>query len=294
MTFTMKLKEEITKKEYNIIEKKIELISYLRYSAKIDKKIMITTENASIARRLYKSIKEIYKINPKVIIRIEKRFKKKQVYILEFLNNIEIKEDLKDKLDFNDDEEIIAYIEGAFLGVGTITDPSTNGYHLEFVFKTEKDAKYLNKLLIHFDIIAKIVVRKGKYVLYVKNVDNISDLLKMFKATTSLFYFEDIRIYRDHKNMVNRLNNCEISNQEKTTKTGLDQIEAIKYLEENDLIDLLDDNAKIVLKYRSMYPDSSYSDLASIISLETDYKVGKSGINHNFIKIKKLIERHKK
>ena len=35
-------------------------------------------------------------------------------------------------------------------------------------------------------------------------------------------------IFDDHKNMVNRLNNCEIANQEKTTSTGLKQLELIQ------------------------------------------------------------------
>ena len=116
----------------------------------------------------------------------------------------------------------------------------------------------------------------------------------MFNAINSLFYFEDIRIYRDHKNMVNRLNNCEIANQEKTTQTGMKQMASIEFIKEHNLLDLLDEHTKIVLEYRYKYPESSYAELAEIISLETDYKIGKSGINHHFIKMKKLIEQYKK
>jgi len=122
--------------------------------------------------------------------------------------------------------------------------------------------------------------------------ESISDLIKMFKAINSLFEFEDTRIYRDHKNMVNRLNNCEIANQEKTIKTGLTQIDDINYLEENDLLTLVDDKMKIIIEYRKKYPESSFQELAEIISLETDYKVGKSGINHHFIKLRKIKENH--
>ena len=114
----------------------------------------------------------------------------------------------------------------------------------------------------------------------------------MFQATNSLFYFEDIRIYRDHKNMVNRLNNCELANQEKTISTGLKQIENINYLQDNGLYDLLDENQKIVASMRLKYPEASYQELADIISLETEYKIGKSGINHQFIKLNELVKRH--
>ena len=94
--------------------------------------------------------------------------------------------------------------------------------------------------------------------------------------------------------MVNRLNNCEIANQEKTTLTGLKQLKDIEFLKQNDLMDLLDEHTKIVLDYRYQYPESSYTELAEIISMETDYKIGKSGINHHFIKMKKLIEKYEK
>ena len=71
------------------------------------------------------------------------------------------------------------------------------------------------------------------------------------------------------------------------------QIENIHYLQDNDLIDLLDDNLKLIVEYRLKYPEASLQELADIISMETDYKIGKSGINHHFIKINNFIEKHK-
>ena len=127
---------------------------------------------------------------------------------------------------------------------------------------------------------------------YIKNAEVISEIIRMFKAIQSYFYFEDIRIYRDHKNMVNRLNNCEIANQEKTISTGLKQLEDIKYLKENNLYSLLDESTKIVLDYREKYPETSLKELADIITMETDYKIGKSGVNHHFIKVRNLIKKH--
>ena len=93
--------------------------------------------------------------------------------------------------------------------------------------------------------------------------------------------------------MVNRLNNCEISNQTKAIATGQKQLRNIEYLKENDLISLLDEKQKIVVEAREKYPESSLIELAEIISLEYNYKIGKSGINHHFIKINKMVESHK-
>ena len=300
MTFTTSLKEEMSKTDFNIVEAEYELMSFLNCLGKFSKdELIITMENASVARRIYKEIKEIYKVSPSITIRMQKRFKVKQIYILSIKDNIDfIKESInlgnKKDIDFLvSDEEKIAFLAGAFLAVGNISNPSTSGYHLEFIFTKEKLAKQILNLLEYFKLNAKMIKRGYKTIVYIKASENISDLLKLFKATSSLFYFEDIRIYRDHKNMVNRLNNCEIANQEKTFKAGLSQLEDINYLKKEDLFDLLDDKTKIVASTRIKYPEVSLQELADIITNEMDYKIGKSGINHHFIKIKTLVKRHK-
>ena len=128
---------------------------------------------------------------------------------------------------------------------------------------------------------------------YIKKSENIADLINYLGAINSLFYFEDIRIYKDHKNMVNRLNNCEQANVEKSLKSSKLVLDNIKYLEDNDLINLLDDRAKEIISYKKKYPDTSMGELAEIISLETNKSITKSGINHHFRKINELINRHK-
>ena len=128
--------------------------------------------------------------------------------------------------------------------------------------------------------------------IYVKSAEMISDFLKLLGANNAMFYFEDIRIYRDHKNMVNRLNNCELANQEKVIKTGLKQLAEIEFLKDHELINLLDDKIKQVIYYREKYPETSYQELAKIINLESGKNIGKSAINHYFIKIKNIIQKY--
>ena len=244
MTFTTRIKEEVSKLPFDLISGRNELLSFVRYDGKYTKdKITLVMENASVARRIYKIIKEIYHTNISVIVRNQRRFRVKQIYILEIKENIlNILEDLsiyKDgkKIDPQDylletKEDKIAFIQGLFLACGSINDPATSGYHLEFVVPLKKDAIYIQKVLKDLNLSSKILKRSNHYMIYLKNAEQISDLIKMFNAINSLFYFEDIRIYRDHKNMVNRLNNCEIANQEKTIKAGMNQIDNIKYIED--------------------------------------------------------------
>lgn len=294
MTFTTRLKEEISKLSNNSIESRSICEAFLRYNSDIqNNSIVFTLENASVARFIYKIIKELYGINPVLKVRIQKRFRVKQIYILEIndkTNYIINTLNLNGEPNIDSDEEKIAYLKGTFLGVGNISNPSTSGYHLEFILDKQSDSEYINFLLNYFNLNSKVIKRGKKYVTYIKMSECISDLIKMFRAINSLFEFEDTRIYRDHKNMVNRLNNCEIANQEKTIKSSMNQLEDIKFLEDNNLIDLLDEKIKLVILYRKKYPDASLQELADIISMETDYKVGKSGINHHFIRIRKMKE----
>lgn len=306
MSFSTQIKEEIAKNPINRIEIQSELSAILRYDAKITKDLIsLTFENASVARRVYTDLKELFNIPIKITIRNQKRLRMKQIYILEVKEKID---EILSKLliqnnnkkititenNLIDRDEKISYIRGTFLVTGSISDPSTSGYHMEFVFSIKKDALFLQKLLHDLGFSSKTLKRNNRYMVYIKSAEVISDIIKTFKTVNSLFYFEDIRIYRDHKNMVNRLNNCEIANQEKTTETGLKQQKMISYLKEYDLVNLLDEKTKTILEYREKYPESSYQELAEIISLETGYKIGKSGINHHLIKMRKLVESHQK
>lgn len=301
MTFTTRIKEELIMYDFNKVEAITTLTSLLKYDAKVTKKsITFSVENAKLARLIFIFLKKIFNINAGIIVRNQKRFRIHQIYLLTITNKItEVLELLKvtDNIydeGFLSDEENIAFLLGTFLASGSINDPKKGSYHLEFILPTKKDAMFIKKLLKLYNIEAKILKRNNKYMTYVKSAEMISDFIRLLKATNSLFYFEDIRIYRDHKNMVNRLNNCELANQEKTTQNGMKQLSDIEYLEQNDLIDLLDEKVQIVIDYRKKYPESSYQELADIISLETDYKISKSGINHNFIKVRDLIKKHQK
>lgn len=304
MTFAMRVKEEIASStDYMTIL--AELSAYVKYGSKFDNNcITMVMENKLVAEYIYDIFKRIFNINLKVQVRIQNRFKTKQIYILstsekynfilEKLNIIKDNKLIEPEIYFLDtDEDKASYLKGLFLACGSINDPSKSGYHLEFVVPLKKDAEYISKLLKYFKIESKILKRNNKYMIYMKQAEMISDTLKLFQTTNSLFYLEDIRIYRDHMNMLNRLNNVDLANQEKVISTGLKQLEDIKYLKKHNLLDLLDDRSKDIIKYREKYPETSFQELAEIVSMETEKNITKSGINHYFRKIRDLVNRHK-
>ena len=293
MTFNTNLKDEISKNVYSSVDACSELSAFVRCNSKItSKQIIITLENASVARKIYKDIKTVFNISANITVRNQNRFRVKQIYILTINENIDyIKKvlNVNEKIILESDEEKIAFLEGAFLAIGNVTNPQTSRYHLEFVVDTNEYANFIKDLLDSFSLNAKIIKRTKNYTVYIKEAEKISDFLRVIKAYNAVMYFEDIRIYRDHKNMTNRLNNCEQANVDKIFMTSSKQIKDIEKLKEYDMIDLLDEKLQELIEYRLKYPESSLQELSDIISLETGIKITKSGLNHRFRKIKEIV-----
>lgn len=302
MSFTSTVKDEVTRIETTKLENISELSAIVRVAATLNDNINITVENNAVARRTFKLVKSIYGITPRITVR-NKKLGKGLTYILNIqTNNKEILEDLsiidngkylsipKEYLT-SDEDELRAYLRGVFLVSGSVNDPKTSRYHLEFVLDTKEYAEFINKLLNSYELNSKVIKREKSYTVYIKEAERISDFLRVIKAFSAVMYFEDIRIYRDHKNMTNRLNNCEQANTDKIFMTASKQIKDIERLYELDVVDMLDEKLREVIEYRMKYKESSLQELADIISLETGVEISKSGLNHRFRKIKEILEK---
>jgi cell division protein WhiA len=285
MSFTSIVKNEVSKVEMLDSEKKSELIAILTNIGTFTNKLNITTENASVARRVFTLIKDNYRFTPKVTVRKGYNFTKNYLYIIECPFTNEIKDDfnliLSNKIPeeylVDDEEAIKAYLRGLFLAVGSINDPKKSRYHLEFLVDNKEYANFISKLLNTFSLNSKVLIREDtKVMIYVKEAEKISDFLRIISAISAILYFEDIRIYRDHKNMTNRLNNCEQANVDKIIQTANDQLKDIQTITRVGGLDLLDDKLKEAAIYREKYQDASLLELSEIISIETNKKITKS------------------
>lgn len=306
MSFSYEIKSEVARLDSVRTENITELSAIIRNSAKIDKSIIITIENSAIARRIFKLIKDIYDITPVITVRKRYSFNKGLSYILDIKEkNEQILKDLsilneqgnylnipKDYI-IEDEEEVRAYLRGLFMCVGSINDPKTSRYHLELLVDNLKYAKFISQILNKYNLNSKVIKREKNYMIYIKEAEKIADFLRIIKSFNAVMYFEDIRIYRDHKNMTNRLNNCEQANMDKVFMTSNSQIKDIQLLETNGLLDILDEKLKEVINYRLQYPESSLQELSDIITIKTGNKITKSGLNHRLRKIKEIANRLK-
>ena len=298
MSFTSDVKNEVSKLKPERMEMISELSVILKNNANIGDSIKITTENASVARYVYSAIKQLYGISARINVRNGYNYTKNYIYVIELTKRL--KDIIKDlSLDTNIPKEYIigddmckrAYLRGLFIACGSINDPKKSRYHLEFFVDSSDYAEFIKNLLNEYDLNSKVLKRDTKYMIYIKEAEKIGDFLRMMNAINSLFYYEDIRIYRDHKNMTNRLNNCEQANVDKIIATATNQVKDIEIIENAGGLDLLNDKEQVAAIYRKKYPEASLVELSEIISMETDTKITKSGLYHRFNKIKDLANR---
>lgn len=178
-----------------------------------------------------------------------------------------------------------AYIRGAFLSVGSISDPN-KGYHLEFACGNEEQALQLSQVIAGFGIEAKIVLRKKYYVVYIKEGEGIVDLLNVCEAHKALMSFENLRILKDMRNSVNRRVNCELANINKTVSASARQIADIEYIRDYYGFENLSENLRQMAQVRLEYPEAPLKELGTYL----EPAVGKSGVNHRLRKLSEIAE----
>lgn len=179
-----------------------------------------------------------------------------------------------------------ACLRGAFLSIGSMSNPE-KGYHLEFVCSDTQQAKQLVETLLFYEIHAKVVARKKYQVVYLKESEEIVELLNVIGAHISLMNLENLRILKDMRNTINRKVNCEAANITKTVNAATKQIDDIQYIKAHYGFDNLADNLRQMAELRLEYPDATLKELGEYLTP----KVGKSGVNHRLRKLSELAEK---
>lgn len=310
MTFSATTKNELSRLPINDNCCAIaELSAIIRMSGTIQisgmKQINLrfTTENAAIARRIFSILKTIYDTEVEVMVRRNKQLKKNNNYLV-IVNDKDIsKKILKDvgftrgqssilNPNYSIPEKLISdrccrrsYIRGAFLGGGSISNPEKT-YHLEFVTSKKDHGRDLSSIINSFGLNSKIVIRKESYVIYLKEGEQIVDLLNIIGAHQALLKLEDIRVLKNIRNNINRLVNCETANLGKTIDASMRQIDNIEFIEKQIGLDKLPKNLREIAELRVENSDASLKELGMLL----DPPVGKSGVNHRLRKIEQLAE----
>lgn len=314
MSFSAKVKNEICRvndltKEEAIAELSaiMKVSGTLSLGGKKQLSFNVITENPAIARRIFKILKQHFDIHIEIMVKKGNSFKKNNIYVMVITEEMGVRKLLCDVgvLDDKDgilsitysipkslvqkDESKRAYIRGAFLGGGSISNPERT-YHLEFVTHNSDYAEELSKLINKFGLSSKVIQRKASFVVYIKEGEQIVDLLNIIGAHSSLLELENVRIMKEMRNNVNRLVNCETANLSKTVNAAVRQVESIKLIQKEIGLQRLPKNLRDVAELRLNYPDESLKELGEFL----DPPVGKSGINHRLRKIEKIADELRK
>ena len=296
MSFTGTVKNEITTLSLSATAKIALISGFFRNNYQIIKDdIIISSENDGVINYLKDLIDSYEEISYKEELLDNNNFSKNKLKALIIVKGATfvretfcLDSEVVPSYLVESDDEVRAYLRGVFLSCGSINDPKTSRYHLEFLISKKDEVIFVQKLLNNYDLNVKLLNRDKGFMLYVKEADKISDFLKIIGTSKAVLYYEEIRVYRDAKNKTNRLNNCEQANMDRVIDSAMEQLNYIKILEDNMATSLLDDKTKEALEFRKKYQEASLKELSEIISLETGKKITKSGLNHRFRKIKEL------
>jgi hypothetical protein len=262
-------------------------------------KLSFACDNASVARRYFSIIKELFGYSANLYIKKGSGFKKNTLYFIDFKDDSSSLEILSFYKIFDPYDMVIktdvdtsflnskvmqsAYLKGIFLGCGYISSPSKS-YHLELNINQIKRAKYLVSLLKRNNIKANYSSRQEYCSVYIKKRESIATFLGVIGANKAVFDFENIFIIKDIRNDTVRLVNSETANINKTINSAESQIAAIQKIAKIKGLDYLSDKLKEAAYLRLAYPSAPLSELCEYFSP----KISRTAAFNRYNEIKKI------
>lgn len=261
--------------------------------------LRIDTENPAVTRRAFLLIKNIYGFQS-VMQRHTNQLKRNHIYSLSVEKaaarmvalDVGILGD--EGFGFGKDMPFvsgrcckIAFVRGAFLGGGSITNPEKR-YHLEFVCGQKEFAQVLLNTIEELGVPARTILRGKNHVVYLKEGDAIVTLLTMIGAHASILSIENIRILKGIRNNVNRKVNCETGNLTKTVNASIKQQESIAYISAHMGIEKLSAPLREAAEARLSNPEATLEELTALVGAAS-----KSGLNHRLRKLCSIAEQLK-
>lgn len=277
MSFSENVKKELSQLN-NYVKKdelKAELYGYMLTNNVVieQSEIRFTTKNEDNIYRYNKILKNLNIDHEESI--------SGNIYITKIKNNELL------KIEIDDNTNILgAIVRGCFMGGGSINNPESE-YHLEILFSDKNNINEVSEILEKFNINIKVLIRKDKYAIYMKDGEMISRFLALIGAKKSVFDFEAIRVIKEMKNSVNRLVNCETANLNKVVNVSVLQINDIKYIMKKNKFEQLPKSLQEIALLRLKNEHSTLTEIGKML----EKPIGKSGVNYRFKKISEFAEK---
>lgn len=302
MSFSNDVKNEVSRiEDEDRCCELAELFGLLKISGSVSlqgKKVGINfiTENAALARRMLRLLKDNFNVQTEVVITRSRRLKKNNRYQVRVIPSEEARLALRNLQLLAPLEEgklqllkkvccRKAFLRGIFLAGGSVNKPLSD-YHLELVSDNEEMAQLILHIMQRFSLSAKMIDRKKDYIVYIKEGNAVTGFLSIIGAYNSLLEFENIRIVKEMRNNVNRIVNCETANLNKVVHAAVKQIACIKYISETKGLHELPILLKEAADLRLAHQEAPVGELAAMC----EKPVSKSGFNHRLKRLEKIAE----
>lgn len=176
-----------------------------------------------------------------------------------------------------------AFIRGAFLAGGSVTDPEKR-YHLELSTTHYSAGREAENLLGEMELAPKLTERKGSHVLYFKQSETIETVLTAMGAPICAMAVMEAKINKNWRNIANRKTNCDSANLDKTVAAAGEQIAAICKLRDLGILEDLPEKLRQTAALREEYPEENLVELGQLHTPP----ISKSAVNHRIRKLMQL------
>lgn len=184
--------------------------------------------------------------------------------------------------------EATAFLRGCFLIGGYVTEP-TKPAHLEIVFKEEVCYELCMAAFELAGICVKGTLRENRYVLYIKDSDEVTAFLVKTGAVRSALEYENARILKQCNKDSNRITNCDDANISKAIEAGIRLKNKIQQFMMDPSFEELPETLKETAQLRAKYPELSLTELGKMMQPP----MSKAGVAHRLRKLEKMMGNEK-
>lgn len=296
MSFSADVKNELTTIISSACCDKAEAFGMLLYGRAFGlSEISLMTEFKSVAERYSTSIRDLTGVTPvttrsgagkyKVTIPTKEDRQKILSYFGYTGKELSLRVNLSNLEQSNNDCCSRAFLRGAFLVCGSVTDPEKD-YHIELSVTKAKLCDDLLQIIDDIGLKAKKIIRNNSYVIYSKDAESVEDFIGTMGANNAFLTVMQTRAMKNIKNQINRRSNFESANMSRSIEAGLKQVNLIEeILKKISLNDMTKDLAALC-KLRLDNPELSLDEIGKMMVPE----LSRSAVSRRFKKLEKIAE----
>lgn len=178
------------------------------------------------------------------------------------------------KGDFICERDAGAWLRGAFIACGSMTDPKSS-YYISFQTSPE-GLMLIEDAFYECGITPSKGKRRGAPILYLRDSTKIEDFMAVTGAVKYSLSLMELKVIKEMSADANRRTNADMANYSKAADASARQVAAIKRLQKSKKLGLLSAELIETAELRLKYPELTLDELKDMFPTP----ITKSGLNH--------------